>query len=253
MHFFKQSFRLKRSVQCAALLFLVVFFVSCSMISAKPKRIAIDPGWQSVEASSKKSLLTGFAFEILSTASESERFDFERVIVAGQTLIFDLKSGNYDAAFSTLPDTEKNRSFFAFSRPVLETGPVLVVLENSKISDIADVGGKVVGIEEEASAVLAIQKVPGIALDRYTEIAKAFEDLAQGKIDALVADRLVADSYCESLYQGKLKVIGAPLNKEAIHFIALLKHKDLVEAFDKALHKMEISGDLKRLKAKWSL
>ncbi len=253
MQILKKWLRVAANVHLIPILCLFTFSVGCSIIFPKPKRVAVDPGWQSVEALSKKSHLTGFAFEILSDASKSENIDLERVVAAGQTLIFDLKSGNYDAAFSALPETEKNRTFFAFSRPLLEVGPVLVVPTSSNISDIADVGGKIVGVEEEASAILAVQKTPGITLDRYTEIAKAFEDLSQGKIDALVVDRLVADAYCESLYQGQLKVVGSPLNEEAIRFISLLKNKDLVEVFDKALHKMEISGDFKRLKAKWGL
>ena len=225
----------------------------CSHFSRKPKKVAVSPAWDGIEAASKRSELTGFAFEVLSAMSKEENTLLNRSIAASETLLVNLRDGVYDAAFSTLPMTEKNQTLYAFSDPILEVGSVLVVPKDSSIKVIHALAGKRVGVRMNSQDILKLQHISGITYENYIDIASAFEELQEGKLEALVVGRLTAKAYTESLYENKFRILEQPVSKEAIRLIAPVKRKDLVDNFNHSLKKIQRSGELKRLKEKWDL
>lgn len=248
-------FRLEKLLRHANafMIFSFVLLLGCSHFMPKPKNIAVPPAWEGVEAASKKSSLTGFAFEVLSAISREEHTQLNRAVASSETLLANLKDGVYDAAFSTLPKTEKNQALYAFSNPILEVGAVLVVPKISNIRVVSALSGKRVGVRMDSNDVLKLQHINGITYESYLDIENAFEDLLEGRIDALVIGRLAAKAYIESLYEDKLRVIDQPVSEEAIRLIAPIKHKSFIDSFNNALKKIQRTGELKRLKEKWSL
>lgn len=230
-----------------------LLFSGCSHFSRKPKKIAVSPAWDGIEAASKRSELTGFTFEVISAMSQEEHAHLNRTIASSETLLVNLKDGVYDAAFSTLPMTEKNQTLYAFSDPILEVGSVLVVPKDSNIKVIHALAGKRVGVRMDSQDILKLQHVAGIIYENYIDIASAFEELHEGKLEALIVGRLTAKAYLESLYGDKFRILEQPVSEEAIRLIAPVRRSDLIEKFNSSLKKLKRSGEIKRLREKWDV
>lgn len=231
----------------------LLFLASCAPSDEGPLyRVGLDPSWYPEDFMGKEPALTGFSQELLSAIGEEEGFNVEVVQAGPEFLEWGLNEGKFDAILSSLPPSLPYEGRYLFSEPYLLIGPVLIVPYSSSIEKIDDLAGKTVATMRGSSIVSFLgEKVPAIVIVSYDTPAKALENLIEGRFDAVAMPSLIAQSYIQDLYQGRLKIIGSPLNQEALRLIALPGDESLVEDFNTGLEKMRHKGTYDDLLSKW--
>ena len=126
--------------------------------------------------------------------------------------------------------------------------------KGKKIDSLADLKGLTVGSQIGITGVFVLRKADvGAKIKEYDDIGLAFEDLAAGRIDAVIADDPVAKFYANKRedFAGKFNV--AYLHKDPEYYGFCLRKGDteLLERLNKAIASMQADGTEAKLKIKW--
>lgn len=167
-------------------------------------------------------------------------------------IILSLKSKKFDMILSTMSITDKRKEEINFSKPYIVGGQRIVVKkENNTIKDVKDLKGKVIGCQLGSTGEVSASKIEGIKeLKKYDGVTEAFNDLAVGRIDAVIADGQVGGYYLKKR-GGDLVLLDAKLTEEPVGIGFRKEDKELTEAVDKALDELKQDGTLSKLSIKW--
>src|SRR6185369_3466838 len=135
----------------------------------------------------------------------------------------------------------------------INAGQVLVVLtDNNKDTKLADFVGRNVGAQVNTTGSAEVDKIKGIKLKAYDDIALAFDDLLNKRAEAVVIDGPVAAQYLKSdKFKGKVKVVGDPMTSEFYGIVVKKGNKELLDKINAALKVLEANGTLDKLKDQW--
>jgi len=108
----------------------------------------------------------------------------------------ELNGGKIDVIWNGMSVTDDRIEAMNISKPYLTNHMIVIVKADSDIKTLADLAGKLVGVQAGSSAIDAINNFPDIAasFDELVEFPtnpEAFTDLKVGRIDALVVDEVV--------------------------------------------------------------
>jgi polar amino acid transport system substrate-binding protein len=232
---------------------LCIIATSCGGGSQKtPYRVGVDTTWYPLLLDGKESNLTAFSTELLQEIGKKEEVSFSKVIVSWDVLLEGLKKGEYNAILFSKPPYNFNQQTFDFSDLYLKTGPVLVVSTSFDFKSMDKLSGKEIAVMPDSTGTIILEKYPGILIRNYDSIAKALNDVNSGEIDGAIIDVLMATSYCQDLYQGKLRIVTEPLNDAGLRLITLHNRApELIEAFNDGLEKLKASKEYEKLMQKW--
>ena len=167
------------------------------------------------------------------------------------SLLSGLARGDIDLAMNGIEATPDRRREFRLSRPYYTYRIQLVARADETRFDSLETcktAGGVVGTlgDTVSSRVLEEQ---GIKSKVYDGQAEPYQDLALGRIDAVLLDEPIALYYAAP--NPRLKFVGEPF-REGQYVIAFRKdQEELASQVDAALDRLDESGELARLKAKW--
>lgn len=217
-------------------------------------RVGIDPTWYPLTLEGKENSVTAFSTELLQEIGKEELIAFTKVSVSWNILVDGLKEKRYQAILTSLPPHPFQQDSFDFSDLYLATGPVLVVPENSVASSLDHLSGKEIAVVPESDGVSILEKYPKILIRSYTSIAQALNDVSRGVINGALVDVLIANSYCQDLYQGKLRIATPPLNNAGLRLVTLHNQAtDLIDAFNDGLEAVKGNQTYDLLLKKWNL
>ncbi len=212
----------------------------------------MDQSWYPLLLDGKENNLTAFSTELLQEIGKKEEIAFSKAAVGWDVLMEGLKKGEYIAILFSMPPYNFNQQTFDFSDLYLKTGPVLVVPTSFNYTSLDDMAGKEIAVMPDSTGTLILEKYPGILIRNYDSIAKALNDVNAGKIDGALIDVLMASSYCQDLYQGKLRIVTKPLNDFGLRLITLHNRApELIKAFNNGLEKLKSSKEYDKLMKKW--
>ncbi|MGL5694479.1 MAG: amino acid ABC transporter substrate-binding protein [Peptostreptococcaceae bacterium] len=170
----------------------------------------------------------------------------------------ELNSGNIDAIWNGYTLTEERKSKVAYTDSYLDNKQIIVTLKDSDINSKDDLKGKSLGTQSDSSGMEAVLKdkifVDGLKKKEpvlYDTFDKAFRDLEIGRIDALVADEVLARYYISQKKEDIYSVLDEDFGKEI--FVVGFK-KDNTELRDKindALNEMKKDGTFDKIYSKW--
>lgn len=215
-------------------------------------KVGVDPTWYPQLLDGKESNLTAFSTELLQEIGKKEDITFSKVTVSWDVLMEGLKKGEYTAILFSMPPYIFNQQTFDFSDLYLKTGPVLVVSTSFDFTSLDKLSGKEIAVMPDSTGTIILEKYPGILIRNYDSIAKALNDVNSGEIDGAIIDVLMATSFCQDLYQGKLRIVTEPLNDAGLRLITLHNRApELIEAFNEGLDKLKSSKEYDKLMKKW--
>lgn len=171
---------------------------------------------------------------------------------AWDSLIPALKRGDFDMVMNGIEITPQRQAEVLFSLPYyIYTEQLVVRKEETKIKDINDLKGKKVGTLSGAVAQDILTNLGGVDVKIYSGQVEPYEDLALGRLDAVLLDLPIAAYYAKP--NPKLKYTGNPVG-EGFYGIAIRKDDDeLKKKIDEILIKLLKSGELKKIYEKWDL
>jgi cystine transport system substrate-binding protein len=196
--------------------------------------------------------LTGHDVDVARAVATRMGLEPQFVLTEWSAILPAVRAGRVDVAISQVIITPQRAKAFDFSAPYCYSQPQLIVRKNERASyrTLADLKGRTLGVRQNSVFEEQARAVPGIRIKRYPAVPENLQDLAFGRIDALLDDSLLMQ-YLIRKTQLPLKAgarIGAP---EPVG-IALRKGRPAFRlAIDKALREARSDGTLRALSLKW--
>jgi lysine-arginine-ornithine-binding protein len=177
------------------------------------------------------------------------------------SLIPDLKARKFDAIVASLEITEERRQKVAFTRPYYRTPAVFMGRTDSPVTDVSPeaLKGLRLGAMENTvySAYLQDRYQPGSTVRLYANQDEASLDLALGRIDLVLGDKI---ALAEWLKRGREAsccrfVADAPRDPEAFgegYGIGLRHHDQTLRTqLDEAIVAIQADGTYERIRARY--
>ncbi len=234
---------------------MILALVSCGKTKdGKKITVALNATWPPMEMLDKDKNIVGFDVDYFKAVGKEVGLELEFINVAWDGIFAGLAAEKYDMVVSSVTITEDRKKTMDFSIPYFETGLALVVPKNSTAKQIADLKGKKAGAQIGTTGAFQIKKNKGVILKNYDAVGLAFEDMASGRISAVVCDTPVAADYAlqKPEYKNKFKIAKNIPSKEFFG-AALPKGKDkaLLEKINKGIKAVKAKGIDKKLMKKW--
>lgn len=201
---------------------------------------------------SEPSRLIGFEVDLAAAIAREMGVEARQAQNAWESLIPALHRGDFDIALNGLEITPEKKQSVLFTLPYyIYTEQLAVRKDDERIRGMADLPGRKVGTLSGSVAQDILQKIPSVDIRIYTGQAEPYEDLAIGRIDAVLMDSPIAAWYAKP--NPALKFAGPPVG-EGEYGIAIRKADgDLKEKIDDILGKLHLSGEMRRIYEKWGL
>jgi len=181
------------------------------------------------------------------------KFDIKNIAWDG--IFAGLTAGNYDIVASSVTITPERQKQMLFTDPYAEIHQALVVQAGSPIATLQDLNGKKVGGQIGTTGIFVIQKANvGADVKEYEDVGLAMEDLANGRIDAVMCDDPVANYYANKHkdFTNKFKVALITPDAEYYGFAVQKGHEDVVKKLNEAIKAVKAKGIDKELLKKWT-
>ena len=194
--------------------------------------------------------IVGIDVEIAGAIAEQLGLELEIEDIAFDSIIPEIVSGKADIGAAGLTVTEDRKQNVDFSDTYAHATQVIIVKEDSEIKGVADLEGKIMGVQQGTTGDIYVSGDYGDeAVERYAKGMEAVQALAQGKVDAVVIDGEPAKQYIKEV-EG-LKIIDESYTDED-YAIAIKKgNTAMVEAVNKALAELKSEGKLDEIVAKY--
>ncbi len=196
--------------------------------------------------------IIGFEREVIEGVAKHIGRPATLVHNAWDGLIPGLARGNYDVIVNGLEITDERKKEINFSDPYFITFEQITVRKDeSRISSLEDCRGKKVGTLKVSLAQTILEKFGGIEIVTYESEPTSYEDLMNGRTDAVLLDAPLAIYNAKP--NPKLKLIGKPVG--SILYGVGLKKSDtaLLGQINTALAEMAKDGELRRIYDRYGL
>lgn len=228
----------------------------CSKEKNASKKIVVatDATWPPMEYVDENKQIVGFDIDLLKAAAKEGNFEVEFVNTAWDGIFGGLAAGKYDAICSSVTITEDRKKTMDFTNPYVAIGQTIVVKkELNGMDNLSQFEGKKVGAQIGTTGAMEIAKNKKIILKNYDEIGLAIEDLANGRIDAVVCDNPIAANYAllNAKYKTILKIVGTPFTTEEYGIAVNKGNKVVADMINAGLAKVKQKGIDKELEKKW--
>ncbi len=232
------------------------FMVSCSKDKTAVKNIVVatDATWPPMEYVDENKKIVGFDIDYLTAAAKEAGFEVEFQNTAWDGIFAGLAANKYDAVCSSVTITDERKKTMDFSIPYVSIGQTIVVKkELNGLEELSQFKGKKVGAQIGTTGAIEISKYKEITLKTYDEIGLAIEDLAKGRIDAVVCDNPIAANYAllNPKYKEVLKIVGKPFTTEEYGVAVAKGNKEVLDLINAGISKVKEKGIDKELEKKW--
>jgi polar amino acid transport system substrate-binding protein len=195
--------------------------------------------------------VTGFDVDLMKTIAQKAGFNVEFENIDYNTLLANMAHCQYDAAVSAITITPEIQQSMHVSDPYINVGQIVTVRkDNSEIIGKDSLGGKTVGAEIGSVGALELQNISGAKEIDYDTIDLAFQDLLNGKIDAVVTDYPTALETVAK-HPAALKLAGDVFTNESYGIAVCSKENTLLKKINETLAALKSDGTLQQLEQKW--
>ncbi len=167
-------------------------------------------------------------------------------------LVPGLARGDYDMVISGLEITPDRAAVIRFSRPYYVTYEQLAVrASDSDLRSLEDCRGRRVGTLKGSLAQRMLDARQDLQVVSYDGQINAYEDLLNGRLDAVLMDHIIGLYNVAPLAQ--LRMVGPPVGRLEYGIGMRKEDAALNEQVDRALSAMIRSGELRRILQDWNL
>ncbi len=154
------------------------------------------------------------------------------------------------------PQQKKERIPYLFSDPVDYYGSTVVVAkDNDEIKSVKDLSGKTVGVGSGNSMQQAVEDMypkGDVKFEVYTSatLEAMFDDIAYGRIDAVLAQDIQTYMAMKSNKNLKIKVLE-PFAYDTANIVFAKDNTELCDAMNKFIKIIKEDGTLQEISEKW--
>ncbi|OGO05915.1 MAG: hypothetical protein A2Y73_03485 [Chloroflexi bacterium RBG_13_56_8] len=206
-------------------------------------KIGINAEYPPFEYVNEQGEIVGFDPDLLAVIAEEGGFDYELVNTRWDGIFVALASGEFDAVMSAATILPDRAEIVDFSAPYFDAGQMIAVrADTADIKNADDLAGKKVSVQLGTTGDIWLTDETEAEVVRYDENTLAFQALANGDVDAAVADGPTAFDVVEANPEMNLKVLPGVYTDEQYGIAVNKGSLDLLEAVNKGLAAAKSSG-----------
>ncbi|WP_371864345.1 cystine ABC transporter substrate-binding protein [Pseudomonas sp. Irchel 3E13] len=209
------------------------------------------PPFSYVDADGK---LTGFEVELSEALAKQLGVKAKVQPTKWDGILAALESKRLDVVVNQVTISEERKKKYDFSKPYTVSGIQALILKKKaaelNINAAADLAGKKVGVGLGTNYEQWVkQDVPKADVRTYEDDPSKFADLRNGRIDAILIDRLAALEYAQKAKDTELA--GAAFSRLESGIALRKGEPELLDAINQALDKLRADGTLAKLSEKY--
>lgn len=231
-----------------------------SLASAQDKKaivIATEGAYPPFNFMDSNNKLQGFDVEIAHALCDKMQVKCTIVAQDWDGMIPALLAKKFDAIVASMTITDERKKQIDFTDRYYRTPLSVAVPNDSKIKDTtaATMKGMTVGAQSSTTQAIYAEDVygkAGASSKLYPTQDEANADLANGRLDASVADKFVLVEWLKKTGKDCCKLLGDIEGTMSEAGIAIRKEdKDLKEKFNKAIKEIVADGTYKKIQGKY--
>lgn len=199
--------------------------------------------------------LVGFDIDLAKAAGEKMGVEVEFQPIDWDSKELELNSGKIDLIWNGFSISDERKETMEFTDPYLDNKMIIIVPEGSDIKTKADLAGKNVGIQDGSSAVDAVEvdeiHTQFASMPTYDTNILALADLEVGRVDAVVADQVVARYYLAQNPDKKFVILDDDFGSEVYGVAAKKGNTELIDKLQSALDELYADGTSAEISEKW--
>ena len=198
--------------------------------------------------------LTGFEVELSEALAKELGVKAKVQPTKWDGILAALESKRLDVVVNQVTISDERKKKYDFSEPYTVSGIQALVLkkkaEQLNIKTAQDLAGKKVGVGLGTNYEQWVkQDVPKAEVRTYEDDPSKFADLRNGRIDAILIDRLAALEYAQKAKDTELA--GAAFSRLESGVALRKGEPELLDAINKAIDKLRADGTLAKLSEKY--
>lgn len=210
---------------------------------------AAYPPFEMVRESDKE--LEGFDIDLMNAIAEKAGFEVEYANTPFDSVLAGISTCQFDAAISAITITEERAQKIGFSDPYINAGQIVTVrTDETEIKGPEQLTGKTIGVQLSTTGQIEAEKIEGAEIKPYDTVDLAFLDLANGQVDAVVADYPTTLNYVNKM-KDQLMITGDIFTEESYGVGVCKQNTELLEKINAALAELKSEGKLAELEQKW--
>jgi ABC-type amino acid transport substrate-binding protein len=215
-----------------------------------------DTSFPPMEFSDEQGGYIGFDVDLCTAIAKKMGLELEVVSTAWDGIIPALLSNRYDIIMSAMSITPERLEQINFTDPYLPGILAISTPIDAPIADGAGLVGKTVGVQVDTTGQFAVEEVEGVKeIKKYGTILEAFQDLAAGRVEAVVNDEPVNAYIIETNadYKAKFANTGKIVTDNSYGYAITKENTDLLAAMNTALQELRDEGVYQKICDKWGL
>lgn len=249
---------IKKVLMTAIVGVLAVGFVGCTENKGDKLVLGFDDTFVPMGFKDENGEFTGFDIELAKAVSEKLGKEIEFQPIDWSMKETELNNGNIDFIWNGYSITEERLEKIGFSKAYLNNKQIIITLSDSKIKTKEDLKGAKVAAQNASSAVTAMEADGDIIATfkdgkviTFETNNEALMDLEAGRVDAVVADEILAKYYMNGRGTEKYNVLEEDFGIEDYAVGMRKDDKEFVEEFNKALDGVIADGTAGEISKKW--
>lgn len=197
--------------------------------------------------------LTGFEVDFANALAEELGVKAAFQPTKWDGILAALESKRLDVVINQVTISEERKQKYDFSTPYTVSGIQALTRKDDadSVKRPADLAGKKVGVGLGTNYEQWLKEnVPQADIRTYDDDPTKFQDLAVGRIDVILVDRLAAFEMVEKTGD-RLAVAGEAFSRQESGIALRKGNPQLLAAIDEAIAKLRADGTLKQLSEKW--
>lgn len=219
--------------------------------------IGLDDNFAPMGFRDEKNEIVGFDIDLAKEAAKRLGMQVTFKPIDWDSKEAEIKSGRIDAIWNCFSVTEERKQTYGLSNPYINNAQWIVTLATSNINKVSDLEGKVVGVQNQATADDVLNS-PAFAdlrsklknIKKYADFAAAYMDLRIGRVDALVADAVLAGYYNQK-EPGVYRKAEETISDEVVAIGFRKEDTQLIAKINKVLDEMKKDGTCKKISLQW--
>lgn len=213
--------------------------------------VGTDATFAPFESLNNNKEVVGFDADLIKAIAQKSGLKIKIINTPWEGLFAGLNNGERDIVIAAVTITPERKASMDFSEPYFEAKQLIIVRDGSKVTKLADLKGKKVGVQTGTTGDTVAQKAFGKTssdIRRYENIVLALTELRAGGIEAVVADNGVVNNYLTNNKNTKLKTIDDSSFGKEYYGIAVKKgNKALLDQLNKGLAATKADGTYQKI------
>ena len=241
-----------------AMLLAAMMVLCCASAMAEAKTeliVGTNPEFQPFEYMDDNGNVIGFDADLVAELEKDLGVTMTFEAIDFNSIVPGIATGKYDLGISGFYINEERLESVDFSIPYLEDSQSCIVKVGGTVTDAESLMGKTIGSQtgtvgmESAATMTDEDKVLG-----YANPSLAIQELAGGKLDAVITDTPVAKRILKELNDETLMILDAVEFDKEYYAVALPKGSDELKAqIDASITRMIEDGTIDALVVKWDV